>query len=834
MLLVSDKQPHFDIVIAPDADAAVKYAAEELQRYVDRISLSHAPIRTDALEQGKAAVLVGDNPLRRKMFPSTARTKLAGEQYVLKTRRGNLLAMGGTGRGTLYAVYDLLERLGVRWWTPEDESVPSRNVLELPDLNVRTDPPLIYRAIWYRHAMNGDWQARMRLNAGTMTPVHLQERHGGMERFAADATSHTYQGLVPTEEYFGQHPEYFSMVDGERLRHKNQLCPTHPDVARIAAESARRWLDETPGCRLVSVTQNDWGNWCTCPTCSELIEREGAPSGPMLHLANEVARHLEKTHPNALVDTFAYAWSEAAPKHLKAHPNVLVRFAPIGNCFGHPIRSCPANDRCRIALERWSKIARRLFVWHYVTDFFHYLTPFPNLPPLAEDLQFYIDHGVKGIFLQGDGTSLGGDMAELKTYVMAKLLWEPSLGAASVHREFLEGYYRAAAPAVEEYVSLFEKVFARAGQREHLFLYRTLWENEAGYLDRKVLDRARAILARGQQASQDAPQVLHRLDRIVAGLDYTELFYYERPRRWTLRGNSLECRASSRRKALTTRLFRIAAEHRITHYGEDLGRHTRMDELRRAWLDSTGEHKVVRLKGGCSRATVVPALGGRIVEFGPTGKDVNVLGQGSTKTFGYPCVGGYEEYTLRYHQSPGFSQAFEVVSGTRFELTLQTTVGTGLTLRRKIRLDPRSGEARVQSTLRNPQQAPLPSCLRAHLEIDLGTAPSKLRAWFLRGRTWERMETGDQGPGGAWYEDEVPDGWLFWSDSRGVGVWQRWRRAEVGAVYLGTVPAEPFTVALDLARGRYDEPILRGKPQKISHRFRWIAELPSQLTQLER
>jgi hypothetical protein len=622
------------------------------------------------------------------------------------------------------------------------------------------------------------------------------------------------------------------MVNGERLRHHNQLCPTHPDVARLAAETARRWLDQTPGSRIVSVTQNDWGNWCTCPTCAAMIRREGAPSGPMLHLANQVARQLEKTHPHALVDTFAYSWSEEAPKHLKAHPNVLVRMAPIGNCFGHPIWTCPANDRCRRALESWSKIARHLFVWHYVTDFFHYLTPFPNLPPLADDLRLYLDHGVKGVFLQGDGTSLGGDMAELKAYLMARLLWDPKLDAASIRSEFLDGYYRAAAPAVEEFLAVFEKSFARA-KGQHLFLYRSLWENQADYLRREVLDRARAALARGQKACADDPEALQRLDRIVAGLDYTEVFYHERPRRWVIRAGGLECRSSPKRSELTRRLFRIASHNGVAHYGEDLGRYTRMEELRRAWLDSQGRHKVVRLKAGGSRMTIVPALGGRILEFGPVGEETNVLGESSPKTFGYPCAGGYEEYSRRYHQSPGFSQAFRVVSRSRAGLVLEAALDTGLVIRRRVRLNARTGLATVQSRLANPESAALPGCLRAHLEIDLGTAPAELAVWFLRGKAWERVETGDRGPAGAWFGSDVPDGWLFWSEKRRFGLWQRWSRNEVGAVFLGTIPAERFTVALDLARGRYDEPIPPGAAQRLRHRFGWLTSRPAQLEDLE-
>ena len=305
MLLAANKRACFDIVTAADAAPAVRHAAEELQRYVGRMTLAFPGIRADDTPVAGREVVVGENRHRRSLFPDAGVDSLPNEAYVLRTRGQHLLVAGGGPRGTLYGIYDLLERLGVRWWTPSEECVPRTMLLELKPLDVRVEPPLTYRAIWYRHAMDADWQARMRLNAGTMGPVHLRERHGGMERFAGDRTAHTYGGLVPIEKHFDEHPEYFSEVDGVRLRHMTQLCCTNPDVSHIAAHVAAQWLRDTPGARIVSVTQNDHGNWCTCPDCAAMIRREGSPSAPALHLANEVARLLEPEVPDALVDRLA-------------------------------------------------------------------------------------------------------------------------------------------------------------------------------------------------------------------------------------------------------------------------------------------------------------------------------------------------------------------------------------------------------------------------------------------------------------------------------------------------------------------------------------------------
>ena len=765
------------IVLAKDAGAAVRYAGEELLRYVNRMTQCYygTPITDDTGPVAPAEVIIGDSAHRRQLFPDIDPAKLAREEIVVRTRGRHLLLLGGSPRATLYAVYELLERLGVRWWTAKVEQVPACQRLEVPELNVRFTPPLIYRSVYYVEAMDADWLARQRLNAGTMTQQYLADRHGGMERFAADKAGHTYAGLVPVDEYFDRHPEYFSEINGIRQRHQTQLCCTNPDVADLAAATARRWLDATPDCRLVRATQNDYRNWCTCPTCRALIEREGAPAALVLNLANEIAKRLAKTHPEALVDTFAYDWTLAAPRRMKAHPNVLVRLAPIWNCFGHSIRTCPANEPCRAAFAAWSRIAKHLFVWHYVTDFQQYLMPYPNLTPLRDDLHFYIEHGVKGAFYQGNGNSLGGDMSELKTYLIAKLLWNPQLDADALRAEFLAGYYRAAAPAVEEYLTGLEK----ARGREHAFTYASK-NKSAPHREPAALTRAGKALVRATRLAQDDPEVLARLELIQARLDYTG------------RRNS-------------ARTLDVLERHGVTHYAEDGPRAT-ISFLRRWWLFAPRKHATITLRGGGSRLDVVPALGGRIVAFGPVNGRINFMAQNSPAAHPYPYCIGYEEYSERQFQSAGYTEPYEVIARSAREVRLRARLDNGLQIERRITLDARTGAASVDSVLRNPTDTTIAADLRGHLEIDLGTPPAEVDGYEA----------------GAWSGDQMPVSWKFWSAKTGRGFWQSWTRRSVGAIFLGNNPAAKTTLSLDLAVAEFAAPLAPGQTQRLRHSFGWM------------
>lgn len=65
----------------------------------------------------------------------------------------------------------------------------------------------------------------------------------------------------------------------------------------------------------------------------------------------------------------------------------------------------------RAAVDGWPKLAKHVWVWHYGTNFWHYLAPTPNLDSLVKDFRYYASHGIDGLMLQADIQSPGGNMS---------------------------------------------------------------------------------------------------------------------------------------------------------------------------------------------------------------------------------------------------------------------------------------------------------------------------------------------------------------------------------------------------------------------------------------
>jgi hypothetical protein len=268
---------------------------------------------------------------------------------------------------------------------------------------------------------------------------------------------HTLDSFVP-RSLFASHPEYFPLIDGRRVDGDVQRCLSNPEVLRLAVEGVRRAFAADPEATITSVSQNDNQRYCRCEACQTLAEQfGGAQSGVYLWFANRVAEAIEQEHPGKLIDTLAYQFTEPAPTGIVPRHNVRVRLCPIAVCLGHPYEtdSDPKTQAFARALGAWAKLSDTLYVWHYNTNFAHYLAPLPDFGQFPSSLRRYREMGARGIFFQGGYAPGGGASdAELRSYVMAQLLWDPDRDADALVNEWMAGVYGPAAGPMREWFDL--------------------------------------------------------------------------------------------------------------------------------------------------------------------------------------------------------------------------------------------------------------------------------------------------------------------------------------------------------------------------------------------
>ncbi len=467
--LFENGQSPYKIVVAANAIPSERYAAEELQRYLERMSGARLPIVTSDGERTEHEIVLGANALPKNVEKPAALDRLGADGFTLKTAGNRLIIAGQGPRGTLYGVYALLEeKLGVRWFTPDFESVPRPARGVLPDLDESQTPPLEYREVFWSEFMhNADFAARHRMN-GNSYP--LTEKHGG-KIVSYFPFVHSFDMLIPPA-LFDTHPEYFPLIDGKRKNGYVQRCLTNPDVLRIATDRVRQWIKEHPEATVISVSQNDTFNNCQCPQCKALDDAEGSPAASLLKFVNAIAAAIEKEYPNIRIDTLAYQYTRKPPRSIRPHKNVIVRLCSIECCFAHPFDQCPNEKNRRFVedIQAWQPVAPLLYVWDYTTNFGHYQQPFPNFNVLQANVRFFVAHGVKGLFEQGNYSGGGhGEMEPLRAYLFAKLLWNPEADVELHTNEFLAAYYGKAAGPIREYMALVQRQVQPEGVHAYIF-----------------------------------------------------------------------------------------------------------------------------------------------------------------------------------------------------------------------------------------------------------------------------------------------------------------------------------------------------------------------------
>ncbi len=445
------------IVVSSDAAEPVKHAAAELADFLGQVTGAGFQVIHTA-DGSKARLLVGPGAAMLADPDFTAQG-LGSDGMVLRTIGNDLILAGGDPRGTLYAVYSFLEdTVGYRWWTSDASTIPRKTNLEIGSINLRYVPPLEYREPFWMDALDGDWAVRNKANGKF---ERLDGKRGGKHIY--EGFVHTFYKLIPPETYFEAHPEWFSEIDGKRKHDRVQLCLSNEPMRAELVKNLKRRLTQNPEATIASVSQTDWryGN-CQCNACAAIDRQEQSPSGTLLRFVNAVAADIEKDFPNVAISTLAYRYTRKPPKITKPRPNVIVRLCSIECSFSVPLTH-ERNKTFADDIRSWSAICNRLYIWDYTTNFRHHILPHPNLRVLGPNIKFFVEHNVKGIFEQGAYATKGAEMAELRAWVLAKLLWNPTLDDRKLIDEFIDGYYGKAADSMRAYLNLIHDRVEQSG-----------------------------------------------------------------------------------------------------------------------------------------------------------------------------------------------------------------------------------------------------------------------------------------------------------------------------------------------------------------------------------
>lgn len=467
-------------------------AAKSLQEYILKISGAELPLIDELSE-------TTNNP---KIYIGNLQEASLEEQEIrIKTANNNLYIYGGSGEAVQHAVFEFLENyLGCKWYAPSAQHIPVSKTITVNKINYKYTPDITTRTV----------HSRLFYENPTFAAQHKVTTEA-FPHYVPEAKVHTFHRFMPEEVFYKSNPEYYALRGEERL--PTQLCLTNPNVLEIVKDSVAALFKRNPQSSVVSVSQDDNPQYCQCDNCSKIDTEEGSPSGTMIHFVNQVAA----AFPNKTISTLAYQHTRQAPKTAPAQ-NVLITLCSI-ECD----RSASIEQKClpfAYDLGEWSKLTNNIRIWDYTTQFTNFLSPFPNLHTLQPNIQLFRDRGAKWVFEQHSNHP--SELFELRSYITAKLLWNPDQDFDALVTEFTDGYYEKAGPFIKEYIDL---IHTKLEEEEDfiLFLYGDPSEAFFAYLNPKLLEKYTALFDAAAASVADRPELVNRVKTARMGIDFAIL-----------------------------------------------------------------------------------------------------------------------------------------------------------------------------------------------------------------------------------------------------------------------------------------------------------------------
>jgi hypothetical protein len=429
LITVVDKDGRVPTIVLPvQADKLLVAAAQDLQHYLVQMTNLKITLVTGK-ELAGFAICLGDLPGNQDLKSAIEANQLGAEGFVLDISDTGIRILGGSPLGTSHGVYELLERMGVRWLFAGEwgEVVPRTITVKLPAGRFADKPAFSVREMdsWSMGAPSqfSDWARRLR---------HNFPGFGG------------HSGLICEPKYRQSHPEWFALVDGKRQNEaaEPKLCHSNPEMVAQASKNTLAWIRELKKTqpdfwiragqlRMISISPTDGGGFCRCEKCLAM----GSPSDRLQIFANTISQAVRKEFPDYHVGYYgAYSEAQDSPT-VSADPGVVVFMTTWNKDIFRTLQD-PRNKAFRKKVEGFFPKCPILAVRDFdgMTCWWGY-SPVSLINVHAVDYPWYLKHGVRGILTEAvDEWAAAGQ----SYYVMSKLWWNPNADVEAIKRDFVE------------------------------------------------------------------------------------------------------------------------------------------------------------------------------------------------------------------------------------------------------------------------------------------------------------------------------------------------------------------------------------------------------------
>ena len=462
-------------------------AAQDVARVLGKaVGREIACVKEESLPAGaKNVIYVGDTVAAKAAGLDVS--TLPAQDCLLRCDGDRAFIAARTGMGVNNGAVEFLQRFAdfffVSFWGG-DEPVTRNPALAIPRHDARVTPAIRNRSMYSGSVPDGQkaYRQRVRLQPdGFGRRMEFMRRQrlflinaecDDLDRVSAQTQScHSQFDYLPAEQYFKDHPEYYSMgKDGKRHGTPNrgsQLCFTNPDVLELVYRSmvgfieADRKADPANYPKIYDFTQMDSCRiLCECPSCRAVKAKynrvkggyaEGGDTGLQLEFVNKLARRIAAKYPDVVIRTFAYVSTEEIPDGILPEKNVMIWLCDLYSYSDHerPLGEGPLNKKRGDLVEGWAKLVPNIQMWDYMLTGPQRGGSFPevNARALASDAKLYRRCGIQRVFLEA---SYGGAAFwDLNAFLAGQLYFNPDADVGKSLDRYCR-MYGAAAPQMRK------------------------------------------------------------------------------------------------------------------------------------------------------------------------------------------------------------------------------------------------------------------------------------------------------------------------------------------------------------------------------------------------
>ena len=538
-------------------------AAQELQNFIYEATGATLPILYGAdVAENSPVISIGQTERADAVSLNVDGLDLNRSGYLMKTVGNSLYIIADEqfeGLGCVYAVYDMLEDcIDYRYYHSDEIHFDKKQNVELYQYDDVVTPTFDFRSTWYPSLNDDDHRRRLRYfqfneeygwKAHTQTSVIVDfNKYKDTHAFGATKTIQNADGST-TE--VADH--WFSNMASQ------QLCWTAgEEMEYVAASDLYVNITNNPDKLYFQMGQADNAGFCTCARCEKAKAEWGMNNaGLQINFANNVTKIInewvKRDYPegrDVRIVLFAYMGTSTPPvvqtadgkwapysEKVKPISNIYFEYAPIYTNYSYTLEDIENEDTYN-DLMKWNDFLGekgRLMLWTYETNFHHFLYQFNNFATFREQLATYAENNVDYIFSQGAALTNQPCFQEMRLFVESQLMWNINQNYTELVNEFMNAFYKDAAPEMLEYYNLIKM---RYEQMEILYghefssIYSDIGSKQiwtTGVVDAisRIFERAYAKIEHYKTEDPEMYTKLYeRMKEIELTLIYTKLRYY--------------------------------------------------------------------------------------------------------------------------------------------------------------------------------------------------------------------------------------------------------------------------------------------------------------------